>query len=79
MAKGQSHEAVNYRGHCDERGTFAYNLALGEKRARAVKAILVDLGVAPSRLTVVSYGEERPICAEHSETCYQQNRGGHLG
>ncbi|MBI4402340.1 MAG: peptidoglycan-associated lipoprotein Pal [Nitrospirae bacterium] len=65
-------------GHCDERGTQAYNLVLGEKRAKAVRSYLVELGVKASRLTVVSYGKERPFCKEHDESCYQQNRRGHL-
>jgi peptidoglycan-associated lipoprotein len=65
-------------GHCDERGTLAYNLVLGEKRAKAVQKFLTDLGVAGSRLTVVSYGKERPFCKEHDEACYQKNRRGHI-
>lgn len=65
-------------GHCDERGTQAYNLVLGEKRARAVRNYLVELGVNASRLTVVSFGKERPFCKERDEACYHQNRRGHL-
>lgn len=65
-------------GHCDERGTLAYNLVLGEKRAKAIQRYLVELGVSPNRLAVVSYGKERPFCKEHDETCYQQNRRGHI-
>lgn len=70
--------AVKVEGHCDERGTSAYNLVLGEKRAKAVRNYMVELGVSANRLSVVSYGKERPSCAEHTETCYQQNRRGHL-
>jgi peptidoglycan-associated lipoprotein len=70
--------AVKVEGHCDERGTSAYNLVLGEKRAKAIRNYLVELGVSANRLTVVSYGKERPFCAEHAEACYQQNRRGHL-
>ena len=69
---------VKVEGHCDERGTSAYNLVLGEKRAKAVRNYLVELGVGANRLSVVSYGKERPFCSEHAESCYQQNRRGHL-
>lgn len=69
---------VKVEGHCDERGTSAYNLVLGEKRAKAVRNYLVELGVNANRLSVVSYGKERPSCNEHAESCYQQNRRGHL-
>lgn len=65
-------------GHCDERGTHAYNMVLGERRAQAVKRFLVDLGVAKDRLTIVSYGKERPFCTEHSEACWQENRRAHF-
>ncbi|BCA54407.1 Peptidoglycan-associated lipoprotein [Nitrospira sp. KM1] len=70
--------AIKVEGHCDERGTSAYNLVLGEKRAKAVRNYLVELGVAANRLSVVSYGKERPFCSDHAEACYQQNRRGHL-
>lgn len=69
---------VKIEGHCDERGTSAYNLVLGEKRAKAVRNYLVELGVSANQLSVVSYGKERPFCHEHAESCYQQNRRGHL-
>jgi len=69
---------VKVEGHCDERGTAAYNLVLGEKRAKAVRNYLVELGVGADRLSVVSYGKERPFCNERAESCYQQNRRGHL-
>jgi len=69
---------VKVEGHCDERGTSAYNLVLGEKRAKAVRNFLVELGVGANRLSVVSFGKERPFCNEHAESCYQQNRRGHL-
>ena len=69
---------VKVEGHCDERGTSAYNLVLGEKRAKTVRNYLVELGISANRLSVVSYGKERPSCNEHSESCYQQNRRGHL-
>ena len=70
--------AIKVEGHCDERGTGAYNLVLGEKRAKSVRNYLVELGISANRLSVVSYGKERPFCDEHAESCYQQNRRGHL-
>lgn len=69
---------VRVEGHCDERGTAEYNLALGERRAAAVRAYLMSLGVASDRMVVVSYGKERPACAESSEQCWRRNRRGHL-
>jgi peptidoglycan-associated lipoprotein len=76
--KSNSSASVKVEGHCDERGTSAYNLVLGEKRAKAARNYLVELGVNANRLSVVSYGKERPSCSEHAESCYQQNRRGHL-
>jgi len=69
---------VIIEGHCDERGTSAYNLVLGEKRAKAARNYFVELGVASSQLSMVSYGKERPICKEHDESCYGQNRRAHI-
>lgn len=65
-------------GHCDERGTQAYNLVLGEKRANAARNYLAELGVAKDRLSVASFGKERPVCQDHAESCYQQNRRAHI-
>jgi peptidoglycan-associated lipoprotein len=65
-------------GHCDERGTNEYNLALGERRANAAKDYLVSLGIDGSRVKTVSYGKERPVCTEASETCWAKNRRAHL-
>ena len=76
--KSNSNALLKIEGHCDERGTSAYNLVLGEKRAKAARNYLVELGVGANRLSVVSYGKERPSCMEHAESCYQQNRRGHL-
>lgn len=76
--KSNSSAMVKVEGHCDERGTTAYNLVLGEKRAKAVRNYLVELGISANRLSVVSYGKERPSCMDHAESCYQQNRRGHL-
>ena len=65
-------------GHCDERGTVQYNLALGEKRAREVRSYLVDLGIDGSRIDVVSYGKERPFVLGHDEEAWSQNRRAHF-
>jgi peptidoglycan-associated lipoprotein len=65
---------VEVEGHCDERGTNEYNLALGAKRAQAAKDYLVSLGIAAGRLSTISYGEEVPVCKEQSEDCWQKNR-----
>lgn len=77
-ARSNPYAQLKIEGHCDERGTSAYNLVLGEKRAKAVRNYLVELGVIPTHLSVVSYGKERPFCTEHLESCYSQNRRGHL-
>ena len=69
---------VSVEGHCDSRGSAEYNLALGSRRANAVKEYLTNLGVAPGRLTVVSKGKEQPVCSENGESCWQQNRRGHF-
>jgi peptidoglycan-associated lipoprotein len=69
---------VLIEGHCDERGTSAYNLALGDRRANAARDYLDSLGVAASRIRTVSYGKERPSCTDASEDCYQQNRRAHF-
>jgi peptidoglycan-associated lipoprotein len=61
-------------GHCDERGTSDYNLALGDRRAKAAMAYLVARGVRADRISVVSYGEERPVCTDHNEKCWAENR-----
>ena len=65
-------------GHADSRGTNEYNLALGERRADAVRDYLVSLGLSTDRLTIVSKGEEQPLCSEETEACWQQNRRGHF-
>lgn len=69
---------VEIEGHCDERGTVEYNLALGSKRAAAAKTYLVSLGISPERMTTISYGEELPLCHESTESCWQQNRRARL-
>ncbi len=65
-------------GHCDERGSTEYNLALGDSRAGAVKAALVGAGVSADSIKTVSYGKEKPFCTESNEQCWQQNRRGHF-
>jgi peptidoglycan-associated lipoprotein len=65
-------------GHADSRGSSEYNLALGSRRAEAVKSYLVSLGVAENRITVVSKGKEQPFCSDENESCWQQNRRGHF-
>lgn len=65
---------VEIEGHCDERGTSEYNLALGAKRAQAARDFLSTLGIPVERLSTISYGQEIPVCREHSEDCWRQNR-----
>jgi peptidoglycan-associated lipoprotein len=69
---------ITIEGHCDERGSTDYNLALGDQRAGAVKSALVSAGVNASRIKTISYGKEKPFCTESNEGCWQQNRRGHL-
>jgi peptidoglycan-associated lipoprotein len=78
LLKSQSGEKIVIEGHCDERGTSAYNLVLGERRAQAAAQYLRDLSVPSSQMQVTSYGKERPFCAEHSEACWQSNRRAHF-
>jgi peptidoglycan-associated lipoprotein len=69
---------VEIEGHCDDRGTSEYNLALGAKRAESVKRYLIDLGISPDRLSTISYGEELPMCKEPNEACWAKNRRAHF-
>ena len=69
---------VTVEGHCDERGTVEYNLALGERRAKAAYDYLMSLGVPADRLKTVSYGKEVPLCTESSEECWPRNRRAHF-
>jgi peptidoglycan-associated lipoprotein len=69
---------VTIEGHCDERGTAEYNLALGERRATAIKTYLASLGVSPDRVRIVSYGKEFPFNPAHTEEAWAQNRRGHF-
>ena len=72
--KSNSGNLVLIEGHCDERGTNEYNLALGERRAKSTMNYLVSQGVQASRITIISYGEERPTCTQHNEECWSKNR-----
>jgi peptidoglycan-associated lipoprotein len=69
---------VEIEGHCDDRGTIEYNLALGAKRAAAAKSYLVALGISSDRVTTISYGEELPLCHEPAESCWSRNRRAHF-
>ena len=72
--KANPDQLVLIEGNCDERGTGEYNLALGERRAKAAQSYLVAQGIPASRIAVVSYGNERPVCTEKTEGCWSQNR-----
>ena len=69
---------VVIEGHCDERGSTEYNLALGDRRSSAVKQYLVSLGIGADRMNTISYGKEKPFCMESNENCWQRNRRGHF-
>ena len=73
-----SDATVTIEGHCDERGTNEYNLALGDRRAESAKVFLIDLGIDPSRLTTISYGEERPVDPRNMEEAWAKNRRDHF-
>jgi peptidoglycan-associated lipoprotein len=72
--KANPNQLILIEGHCDERGTSEYNLALGERRAKAAMTFLVSNGVEASRITTISYGKERPACTEKNEACWSKNR-----
>jgi peptidoglycan-associated lipoprotein len=76
--KQRMHIRVTIEGHCDERGSEAYNIALGDKRANAARDFLVSQGIDPSRIDIVSYGEEKPFATGHDEAAWQQNRRAHV-
>jgi peptidoglycan-associated lipoprotein len=73
-----SNISFTVEGHCDDRGSTEYNLALGDQRASTVKSALVAAGVNASRIKTISYGKEKPFCMEDNESCWQQNRRGHF-
>ena len=72
--KSNADNLLLIEGHCDERGTNEYNLALGERRAKATMNYLVSQGIQANRITIISYGEERPVCNEKTEACWAKNR-----
>jgi peptidoglycan-associated lipoprotein len=69
---------ISIEGHCDERGTNEYNLALGDRRAKAVRDVLIALGVPSGRIEMISYGEEKPVCSEKTDACFAKNRRAHF-
>ncbi|NWF98231.1 MAG: peptidoglycan-associated lipoprotein Pal [Nitrospirae bacterium] len=69
---------ISLEGHCDERGTNEYNLALGDKRAKSARDYLIALGIPSERLQTISYGEEKPVCTEKTESCWAKNRRVHI-
>jgi len=69
---------LTIEGHCDERGSAEFNIALGEARAARAKSFLVDNGIPAGQLLTVSYGKEKPVCEEHDEACWQKNRRAHI-
>ncbi|HSR08128.1 MAG TPA: OmpA family protein, partial [Bryobacteraceae bacterium] len=77
MAKDPN-EKLRIEGHCDERGSEEYNLALGDKRADAVREFFETIVVPQAQLTVISYGKEKPVCTEQSEDCWQKNLRAHI-
>ena len=76
--KSNSTVNVVIEGHCDDRGTSEYNLALGDRRAASTKAYLIDLGISPSRMVTISYGEERPLISGQNEKAWAKNRRAHF-
>jgi peptidoglycan-associated lipoprotein len=77
--KSNPSASIEIEGHCDERGTNEYNLALGAKRAQAAKDYLQSLGISGERMSTISYGEEIPVCKEQNEGCWQKNRRDRFG
>lgn len=69
---------VRIEGNCDERGTREYNQALGQRRATSAKKYLTDLGISAGRISLISYGKEKPVCSESTEDCWQKNRRGDI-
>lgn len=76
--KTNARSLLMIEGHCDERGTPEYNLALGERRAKAAMSYLAALGIQANRISIISYGEERGLCKEHGEACWAKNRRAHF-
>lgn len=78
ILKEYAEARITLEGHCDERGTDDYNIALGERRANSVRNYLKKLGISSERINIISYGEERPFCTESSDDCWRQNRRVHF-
>jgi peptidoglycan-associated lipoprotein len=76
--EGNPNAKIQIEGHSDERGTDEYNLALGERRAKSAMNFLINLGVSPSRISFISFGEEKGFCSDPNEGCFQQNRRAHF-
>ena len=76
--KKNSMTAIEIQGHCDERGTNNYNIALGERRAQATKMYMVSQGISASRIHTISYGEEKPFCFDSNDACWLKNRRAHF-
>jgi len=76
--KDHPRAVLKIEGHCDERGTTDYNMVLGDKRAKAARAYLLEAGVNPKQVAIISFGKERPFCFDRDEACYQENRRGHM-
>ncbi|MDE3118431.1 MAG: OmpA family protein, partial [Nitrospirota bacterium] len=76
--KKNAERVVAIEGHCDERGTSAYNLTLGERRAKAAKHYLESQGVVAAQIQATSFGKERPVCTDHNKVCWQKNRRAHV-
>lgn len=72
--QANSGSKLTIEGHCDERGSVEYNIALGDRRANSAKGYMSNLGTPSSRMSTISYGKERPLCREHNESCWWQNR-----
>lgn len=72
--KANPNAKIRIEGNCDERGTKEYNQALGQRRAIGAKKYLTDMGISAHRISLISYGKEKPICSEENETCWQKNR-----
>jgi peptidoglycan-associated lipoprotein len=71
-------QKLQIEGHCDERGSEEYNMALGDRRARAVEDFLTQMGIPNNQLTLISYGKDRPVCTDQTEDCWQRNRRAHV-
>ena len=78
LLKGIKFKKLVIEGHCDERGTSEYNIALGERRAESARRYLSTLGIDQSKISIISFGEEKPFCSEQDENCWQQNRRAHF-